>query len=107
MPPRNSASMKRFAPQLSRRRPPLREHRRGAWIPPLAGWLLIVVGLINIISALTPEMSERVKVLRVIASRPEIMFLQEIAIPAAFALLLTAVYLLARRRSALWVAVIL
>ena len=88
------------------RRFPLREYQRGRWIPPVAGWLLVFVGLINVISALTPQLAERVQLLHLVTGRPEIMLLaQEIALPAGLALLLTAIYLVGRRRGALWLAV--
>src|SRR5947209_1510344 len=37
--------------------------RRPAWLPPLAGWLTAVAGLLNVASALTPNFAERARVL--------------------------------------------
>jgi lysyl-tRNA synthetase class 2 len=87
------------------RRFPLRDYRRGRWVPPIAGVLLVLVGILNVISAVTPTLSDRVHLLDVIEDKAAMVFAQDLALPFGLALILTAIYLVRRRQRALWLAV--
>src|SRR5436305_9180247 len=39
--------------------PPAAGRRRPAWLPPLAGWLIAIAGLLIVAFALTPKLAER------------------------------------------------
>ncbi|MDX6664887.1 MAG: lysyl-tRNA synthetase, class, partial [Solirubrobacteraceae bacterium] len=92
---------------LSRRHAPLRERRPAAFLAPLAAVLTALTGLINVISALTPELADRIRELHALAPASEVMTADRLALPVGIALLLAAPYLWLRRRGALWAAVAL
>lgn len=92
---------------LPRRHAPLREHRPAAFLAPLAAALTTLAGLINVISALTPELADRIRDLHALAPASEMMLAHRLALPVGIALLLAAPYLALRRRGALWATVIL
>jgi len=90
---------------IPRRRAPLRERRPAAFVAPLSAALVALAGLVNVISALTPELADRIRDLRALAPASEVMLAQNLALPVGLALLLAAPYLGLRRRGALWTAV--
>ena len=49
---------------MHRRSLPLREARRAGWLPPLLGRLAVLVGLVNLASALTPDLGSRARLIR-------------------------------------------
>ena len=86
---------------------PLRDRPRAAWLPPLAGRLTAVVGAMNVISALTPELPGRLALLAGALPRGLVLTAHALVLPAGLALLVLSVYLGRRRRRALWLAVAL
>jgi lysyl-tRNA synthetase, class II len=80
--------------------------RRPAWLPPLAGWLTAVAGLLNVASALTPNLAERARVLLHVEDADFVPLAHALALSAGVALLVLAVYLGRRRRRALQLAVV-
>ncbi|MEA2423099.1 MAG: lysyl-tRNA synthetase, class, partial [Thermoleophilaceae bacterium] len=86
-----------------RRRAPARA--RPDWLPPLAGWLTAAVGLLNVASALTPNLAERARLLLHIEGSELVPLAHALALSAGVALLVLAVYLGRRRRRALQLAV--
>ena len=90
---------------LPRRHAPLRERRPAAFLAPLAAALTALAGLINIVSALTPSLADRMRDLHALAPASEILLAHRLALPFGLALLLIAPYLLMRRRGALWATV--
>jgi lysyl-tRNA synthetase class 2 len=81
--------------------------RAGAWTPRLAAALTGIVGLVNVGSALTPDIRWRGHVLLQIEPIETMRVFHALALPAGLALLLLAPYLLKRRRRALQVALTL
>lgn len=79
--------------------------RRPNWLPPLAGWLTALVGLLNVASALTPNLAERARLLLHIEDSEFVPLAHALALSAGVALLVLAVYLGRRRRRALQLAV--
>src|SRR5436190_4414292 len=80
--------------------------RRPAWLPPLAGWLTAIAGLLNVASALTPNLAERARVLLHIEDADFVPLAHALALSAGVALLVLAVYLGRRRRRAMQLAVV-
>jgi lysyl-tRNA synthetase class 2 len=78
---------------------------RASRLPRIAGWLTAVVGAINVISALTPELPARLAVLAGLAPRGLVLAAHALVLPAGFALLVLAHFLARRRQRALWLAV--
>jgi lysyl-tRNA synthetase class 2 len=85
----------------------LRPRRRGDWLPPLAAALTLLVGAINIASALTGELPGRMALLLSLAPAHAVVVARALVLPAGFGLLLVGVHLARRRRRALHVAVAL
>lgn len=85
--------------------PSLRPARRGDWVPTLVGVVVALVGLVNVISALTPELPGRLGTTDDLLPRALILAAHGLALPAGLALLLTGYYLTRRRRRAARVAV--
>jgi lysyl-tRNA synthetase, class II len=85
---------------------PAAARRRPAWLPPLAGWLTAIAGLLNVASALTPNFAERARVLLHIENSEFVPLAHALALSAGVALLVLAVYLGRRRRRALQLAVV-
>jgi lysyl-tRNA synthetase class 2 len=86
--------------------PPAAGRRRPAWLPPLAGWLTAIAGLLNVASALTPNLAERARVLLHVEDSEFVPLAHALALSAGVALLVLAVYLGRRRRRALQLAVV-
>jgi lysyl-tRNA synthetase class 2 len=85
--------------------PPAAGRRRPDWLPPLAGWLTALAGLLNVASALTPNLAERVRVLLHVEDSEFVPLAHALALSAGVALLVLAVYLGRRRRRAMQLAV--
>ena len=93
---------------LHRRVAPLRVLRRTESLPTLAALAALVAGIVNLVSAATPNSGWRHRfLLRNVESLDEIRVFHALALPAAAALIVTAFYLYRRRRGALNVAVAL
>jgi lysyl-tRNA synthetase class 2 len=80
--------------------------RRPHWLPPLAGWLTALAGLLNVTSALTPNFAERARLLLHIEGADYVPLAHALALAAGVAMLVLAVYLGRRRRRALQLAVV-
>ena len=85
---------------------PLREHRRAAWLPPLAGVAATGMGLVNIASALTPSFSSRMHLLLRVVPREVPVAAHALALSAGLALVILGLYLARRRRRAWGLAVV-
>jgi lysyl-tRNA synthetase class 2 len=83
----------------------LRERPRAAGLPHVAGWLTAAVGAVNVISALTPELPGRLALLGQVAPGGLVLAAHAVVLPAGLALGVLSVYLVRRRRRALWLAV--
>jgi lysyl-tRNA synthetase, class II len=79
--------------------------RLSRWLPPLAALSAAVVGLVNIASALSPNIRWRGHLLLDVEPVEAMRLFHALALPAGVALLLVAPYLLKRRRRA-WQAAI-
>jgi lysyl-tRNA synthetase class 2 len=82
----------------------LRNSRRPDWLPALAGCLTALAGLLNVASALTPNLAERARVLLHVENADFVPLAHALALAAGVALLVLAVYLAKRRRRALQLA---
>jgi lysyl-tRNA synthetase class 2 len=85
---------------------PAAGRRRPDWLPPLAGWLTALVGLLNVASALTPNLAERARVLLHVEDSDFVPLAHALALSAGVALLVLATYLARRRRRAMQLAVV-
>jgi lysyl-tRNA synthetase class 2 len=74
-------------------------------LPTIAGWLTLLVGLLNVASALTPNLAERARLLLHIEDSEFVPLAHALALSAGVALVVLAVYLGRRRRRALVLAV--
>src|SRR5438477_4100193 len=93
---------------VHRRAAPLRALRRTDSLPALAALAALTAGIVNLVSAATPNSGWRHRfLLRNVESLDEIRVFHALALPAAAALIVTAFYLYRRRRGALNVAVAL
>jgi lysyl-tRNA synthetase class 2 len=91
---------------LHRRAAPLGALRRTDSLPTLAAFAALTAGIVNLVSAATPNSGWRHRfLLRNVESLDEIRLFHALALPAAAALIVTAFYLYRRRRGALNVAV--
>jgi len=88
---------------VSRR--PLRSDRRPDWLPPVAGWMALVLGLANIASTLTPDDGARANLVRDTMPREVPLLAHALALPAGLALVMVGFYL-SRRRSRAWAAAV-
>jgi lysyl-tRNA synthetase class 2 len=79
---------------------PSTDLRRAAWVPPLAAALAALVGLVNLASALTPNISWRGHLLLAWEPMEAIPIFHALTVPAGVALCVAAVYLGRRRRRA-------
>jgi lysyl-tRNA synthetase class 2 len=79
--------------------------RRPDWLPPLAGCLTALAGLLNVASALTPNLAERARVLLHVEDSEFVPLAHALALAAGVALLVLGVYLAKRRRRALQLTV--
>src|SRR5439155_18905251 len=78
---------------------PLREARRADWLPPLTGWLAGVVGVVNIASALTPDLGDRARLVRHLTPHAVPVLAHAFALSAGTALVVLGFYLARRRRA--------
>src|SRR3954468_234112 len=76
-----------------------------AWLPRLAGGLTALAGLLNVASALTPNLAERARVLLHVEDADFVPLAHALALSAGVALLVLAVYLGRRRRRAVLLTV--
>jgi lysyl-tRNA synthetase class 2 len=90
---------------LHRRAAPLRSLRRYDSLPLLAAFAALTAGVVNLVSAATPNSGWRHRVLLRVESLDEIRAFHALALPASAGLIVTAFYLYRRRRRALHVAV--
>lgn len=79
-------------------------HSDSAWLPRLTAALVGLAGLVNIASALAPDIRWRGHLLLQVEALETIKFFHALALPAGAALLLVSPYLLKRRRRARKVA---
>ena len=89
---------------IHRRALPLRAMRRGEGLPALAGAVAFAVGLVNLLSALTPNVAWRHHALLQLEPVEAVPLFHTLAVPSSVALVATAFYLRARRRRAWQVA---
>lgn len=82
-------------------------HRSSRWLPRLIALAAALVGIVNIASALTPNIRWRGHLLLDFEPLEAIRLFHALALPAGTALLLVSPYLLKRRRRAWQVAVVL
>ncbi len=92
---------------LHRRPHPLRTLRRADPLPMLAAAGAIVVAVVNLVSALTPNVGWRGHALLALEPMAAMRLSHALAIPAASTLLVTGLYLARRRRRALHLAIAL
>ena len=81
--------------------------REPVWAPRLAALTTFLVGLVNVGSALTPDIRWRGHLLMRVEPVETMRVFHALALPAGFALLMIAPYLLKRRRRAIQVAIAL
>jgi lysyl-tRNA synthetase class 2 len=92
---------------LHRRPHPLRTLRRADPLPTLAAVGAIVVAVVNLVSALTPNVAWRGHALLALEPLAAMRISHALAIPAASTLLVTGLYLGRRRRRALHFAIVI
>jgi lysyl-tRNA synthetase class 2 len=92
---------------LHRRAAPLRTIRRGEGLPSLAAAVAFAVGLVNLLSALTPNIAWRHHLLLRLEPVEAVPLFHTLAVPASVALVVSAFFLRARRRRALQAALLL
>src|SRR6058998_2180006 len=92
---------------LHRRPNPLRTFRRADPLPALAALGAVLVAIVNLVSALTPNVAWRGHALLALEPLAAMRVSHALAIPAAWMLLVASVYLVRRRRRALYLAVAL
>jgi lysyl-tRNA synthetase class 2 len=92
---------------VHRRTPPLRPGRHLDDIPVVAAVATAAVGLVDLLSALTPNVRWRGRELMHLEPLSLMKNAHALAVPASIALILTAYYLYRRRRGALHLAVVL
>jgi len=92
---------------LHRRPNPLRSFRRADPLPMLAALGAILVAIVNLVSALTPNMAWRGHALLKLEPLSAMRVSHALAIPAAWILLVAGIYLARRRRRALELAIAL
>ena len=93
-----------WRPVLHKRVAVLREARRGDGVPGLAAAAAAITGVVNICSALTPNVSWRGHFLLQVEPVSALPVFHALALPASAALIVTAFYLARRRRRALHAA---
>ena len=92
---------------LHRRAVPLREARRTDGLPALAASVAFAVGLVNLLSALTPNIGWRHHLLLQLEPVEVVPLFHTLAVPVSVALVVSAFYLRARRRRAWQAALVL
>ncbi|HST24965.1 MAG TPA: phosphatidylglycerol lysyltransferase domain-containing protein [Gaiellaceae bacterium] len=93
-----------WRPFIHKRVSALREARRGEGLPGLAAAAAAITGIVNVCSALTPNVSWRGHLLLQVEPVSALPVFHALAIPASAALIVTAFYLARRRRRALHAA---
>jgi lysyl-tRNA synthetase, class II len=93
-----------WRPLLHKRVAALREARRGEGLPGLAAGAAAITGVVNLCSALTPNVSWRGHALLQVEPVSTLPVFHALALPASAALVVTAFYLARRRRRALHAA---
>jgi lysyl-tRNA synthetase class 2 len=78
----------------------LRPSRRARWLPPLAAGAAVLIAVIDLLSALTPNAGWRGRVLLALVPDQALPLFHALAVPASVGLLVTALYLVRRRRRA-------
>ena len=86
---------------------PLRALRYADGLPMLAGAVAFAIGVVNLVSALTPNVAWRHHVLLQLEPVRAVPVLHTIAVPASVALIVTAFHLRGRRRRAWQAAIVL
>jgi lysyl-tRNA synthetase class 2 len=92
---------------MHRRFAPLRAMRDAEGLPALTGAVAFTIGAVNLVSALTPNLSWRGELVLSFLPVRAVPVLHTLAVPASFALLCTAFYLRRRRRRAFHAAFVL
>jgi lysyl-tRNA synthetase class 2 len=92
---------------LHARSAPLRAVRRAAALPKLAATVAVAAGLVNLASAVTPNIAWRNHLLRQVAPFEALRISHAVAVPASLLLLVSAPYLWRRRQAALRLALVL
>lgn len=92
---------------VHRRFAPLRALRYADGLPVLAGAVAFTIGIVNLVSALTPNIAWRHQLLLRFEPVRAVPLFHTLAIPASVALVVTAFYLRGRRRRAWQVALLL
>jgi lysyl-tRNA synthetase class 2 len=92
-------------PSIRRHPRPLRAARRADWLPALSGRLAMLVGVVNVASALTPDVGARARLLRQTVPDPVPLIAHAFALSAGMALVVLGFYLGRRRRRAWWAAI--
>jgi len=92
---------------LHARSAPLRAIRRAAALPKLAAVAAVTAGLVNLASAVTPNIAWRDHLLLNVAPLAALRISHAVAVPASLLLLVTAPYLWGRRQGALRLALVL
>ena len=92
---------------LHRRAAPLREARRAEGLPALAATVAFAVGLVNLLSALTPNIAWRHHLLLQLEPVEVVPLFHTLAVPASAALVVSAFHLRGRRRRAWRAALVL
>ncbi|HXV05637.1 MAG TPA: phosphatidylglycerol lysyltransferase domain-containing protein [Solirubrobacterales bacterium] len=87
------------------RRKPLRSRARVHWLAPLAGVCTIAMGLVNVASALTPNLHSRMRVLLELVPGEVPVAAHTLALAAGTALIILGAYLMRRRHRAWGLAV--
>jgi lysyl-tRNA synthetase, class II len=90
-----------WRPLLHRRVAALREARRGEQLPGLVAAAAAITGIVNVCSALTPNVAWRGHLLLQVEPVTALPVLHALALPASAALIVTSFYLARRRRRAL------
>jgi len=85
---------------IHRRRLALRTVRRGDRLPALLGALAALAGVLNVTSVLTPDLADRIQLLRTLVPGDLVSPAHTLALPAGAALVVVAFYLARRRRRA-------
>ena len=92
---------------IHRRVAALRAARRGSWVPPAAAAVAATAGVVNLLSALTPGIGWRGRLLLQLEPVAAIPIFHALAVPASALLIAAALYLQRRRRRACQAAIAL
>ena len=83
----------------------LRSRRRAAWVAPVLGTLVAVIASINLASALTPSVTNRLRNLQAVVPRGLVADAHALSVPVSVLLLAVSIQVIRRRRHAWTVAV--